>query len=158
MADMIRIKSLSDSMISIYDPTIPINKLLEKRGAIVVVEKEKLIQLFFNSGLETLLRSGMISIEDNNFLYEVGFLTDPKEKVNAIELTPALMKRCISAMPLHELKIYLAKFSSFQLEELAEFAVANHNDLKMDRIDLLTKFSGKNILKAIELHKQDQEG
>jgi hypothetical protein len=47
--------------------------------------------------------------------------------------------------------------SKHQIEELVEYAIQNSKELRMDRIDLLGKVSGKNILKAIELLKADQE-
>jgi hypothetical protein len=67
------------------------------------------------------------------------------------------MKRCIGVMPVAELATHLKKMSKHQIEELTEYAIQNSKDLRMDRIDLLGKVSGKNILKAIELLKADQE-
>jgi hypothetical protein len=40
---------------------------------------------------------------------------------------------------------------------LAEYAITNYDDLRMDRIDVLSKASGKDILKAIELYRKAQE-
>ena len=158
MADMIKIKSTTDTTISLYDPTIPVNKVLEKKNAIAMIEKDKLIQLYFNSELEAAMRAGLLVIEDKNFLLEVGYLIDENEQEEKIDLTPAFMKRCISAMPVSELEITLRKMSNYQIQELAEYAIQNSQDLRMDRLDLLGKYSGKNILKAIELLKADREG
>ena len=47
--------------------------------------------------------------------------------------------------------------SGNQIVELADYAITNFSKLKMDRIDVLSRVSGKNILKAIELHKAAQE-
>ena len=158
MADMVKIRSNTEGTISLYDPTIPVRKTLEKKGAVAIIEKDKLIQLYFNSSLETALRAGMIIIEDKDFLYEVGYITEKEEKVEQVELTTNFMKRCIGMMPLAELTATLKKLSSYQIQELVDFAILNHKDLKMDRIDLLNKVSGKNILRAVELHRADQEG
>ena len=158
MADMVKIRSTTDSTVSLYDPTIPVRKVFEKRGAVAVVEKDKLIQMYFNSSLEGALRKGLLVIDDKDFLYEVGYITDREEQVEQFELTPTLMKRCIGVMPVAELAATLKKMSVHQIQALADYAVLNHNDLRMDRIDLLSKASGKNILKAIELHRADQEG
>jgi hypothetical protein len=158
MADMVKIRSTTDSTISLYDPTIPVRKVFEKRGAVAVVEKDKLVQMYFNSSLESALRKGLLVIDDKDFLYEVGYITEREEQVEQFELTPTLMKRCIGVMPVAELAATLKKMSMHQIQALADYAVLNHNDLRMDRIDLLSKASGKNILKAIELHRADQEG
>lgn len=158
MADMVKIRSTTDSTVSLYDPTIPVRKVFEKRGAVAVVEKDKLTQMYFNSSLEGALRKGILVIDDKDFLYEVGYITDRDEQIEQLELTPSLMKRCIGVMPITELTSTLKKMSLHQIQALADYAVLNHTELRMDRIDLLSKASGKNILKAIELHKAEQEG
>ena len=158
MADMVKIRSTTDSTVSLYDPTIPVRKVFEKRGAVAVVEKDKLMQMYFNSSLEGALRKGILVIDDKDFLYEVGYITDRDEQVEQFELTPTVMKRCIGVMPIAELTSTLKKMSLHQIQALADYAVLNHTELRMDRIDLLSKASGKNILKAIELHKAEQEG
>lgn len=157
MADMVKIRSTTDRTISLFDPTIPVRKTFAKRGAVATVERDKLVQLYFNSSLEDALRNGTLVIDDKTFLYEVGYITDVEEKVETYELTPMLMKRCIGVMPLVELVAEIKKMSMDQIRELADYAVLNSADLKMDRIDVLSKASGKNILKAIELHRADQE-
>ena len=157
MADMIKIRSTTDTSVSLYDPTIPVRKSFEKKGAVAMVEKDKLIQLYFNSDLETALRAGLLAIDDKDFLVEVGYILDKEEVIEQIDLTPAYMKRCIGAMPVTELAAALKKMSKYQIQELAEYAIQNSAELRMDRIELLDKVSGKNILKAIELLKADKE-
>jgi hypothetical protein len=75
----------------------------------------------------------------------------------SFEMTTTLMDKMISTMPLWEIQNTLKSLSNTQIAELAEYAITNHKNLKMDRIDLLSKYSGKNILKAIELFKAAQE-
>ena len=157
MADMVKVRSMTDATVSLYDATIPIRKVWDRRNATFPIERDKLVQLYYNSALEKLLRDGVLVIEDKAFLVEVGYLVDENDPINEIELTPALMKRCISVMPIAELKQTIMKMSRTQIIELATYAIENHNELKMDRIDVLSAASGKNILKAIELYKQAQE-
>ena len=47
--------------------------------------------------------------------------------------------------------------SRSQIDELAEYAITHYQDLMMDRIDLLSKLSGKNIMGAIKNYKAAQE-
>ena len=105
--------------------------------------------------LFSLVRKGLLIIEDKEFLVEVGLAEE--ENIMAIELTPALKEKCISTMPVWELEKTLGQLSEYQISELAEYAIANHTKMKMDRIELLNKASHKNILKAIELYKAAQE-
>ena len=157
MADMIKIRSATDATVSLYNSMLPIRKVWNKRGAIVPIEKEKAIQLYYNSSLEKALRAGTLVIDDKEFLYEVGFYTNKEDEANVIELTPALMDKCISTMPVWELEKTLGMLSGNQIVELADYAITNFSKLKMDRIDVLGRASGKNILKAIELYKAAQE-
>ena len=158
MADMVKVRSATDVTVSLFDPTIPLRKTWEKRGAIIPIERDKLIQAFYNSSLEACLRNGTLVIDDKQFLYEIGFISDMAEAVPVFEMTKAIMDKMISTMPLWEVEKTIKSLSSTQIGELAEYAITNYTNLKMDRIELLTKYSGKNILKAIELYRASQEG
>ena len=157
MADMVKVRSATDVTVSLFDPTIPLRKTWEKRGAIIPIERDKLIQAYYNSSLQDCIRNGTLVIEDKSFLYEVGLIESEDAKAPAFEMTPVLMDKCISIFPLWEVEKTLKSLSATQIAELAEYAITNHKNLKMDRIDLLTKYSGKNILKAIELYRVSQE-
>ena len=157
MADMVKVRSATDVTVSLFDPTIPLRKSWEKRGAVIPIEREKLIQAFYNSSLEDCLRNGTLVIDDKSFLYEVGMIESEQDPAPSFEMTTTLMDKMISTMPLWEIQNTLKNLSNTQIAELAEYAITNHKNLKMDRIDLLSKYSGKNILKAIELFKAAQE-
>ena len=156
MADMIKVRSASDSIIVINAPEIPLVKTWSKRNAVYPIAKDALIQAFYSTSLEALIKEGMLIVEDAGFLMEVGLIQDVKEQV-AVELTPALMKKAIGVIPTWEFKDLLDKLSEHQISDLAEYAIANHGELRMDRIDMLSKASHKNILKAIELYRKAQE-
>ena len=157
MADMVKVRSATDVTVSLFDPTIPLRKTWEKRGSIIPIERDKLAQAYYNSSLDACLRNGTLVIDDKQFLYEIGFISDPEEKLPVFELTSEMMEKCISTMPLWEVEKTLKQLSVHQINELAEYAITHHKNLRMDRIDLLTKYSGKNILKAIELFRASQE-
>ena len=74
-----------------------------------------------------------------------------------VPLTDAYLTRLIKTMPAAEVKKELSKLSHSQLEELADYAVAHYTELAMDRIDIFTKATGKNIMKAIEHYRRGQE-
>lgn len=156
MANMIKVRSASDFTLVINAPEIPLVKTWNKRGAVYPIDKDALIQAYYSTSLEELIRKGMLVVDDKQFLIEVG-LAEEENTMMAIELTPALKEKCINAMPLWELEQTLGKLSEYQISELAEYAIENHTKMKMDRIELLGKASHKNILKAIELYKAAQE-
>lgn len=157
MADMIKVRSASDFTLVVNAPEIPLFKTWNSRGAVVLIPRDILFQAFYSSSLETLLRQGMLVIDDKDFLREVGLIEEGSDEPVAIELTPALEKRAISVMPLRDFEELLNKLSQCQISELAEYAIVNHSEMKMDRIEMLSKRSHKNILKAIEVYKAAQE-
>ena len=155
MADMIKVRSASDATVVVSSPSTMVNKTWPKRNSFHFIPREALLQTFYNSCLERLVTKGLLIIEDDDFLREVGLIEEEKKLV--FELTEEIMKKCISVMPLWELEKTLEKLSDHQIDDLTTYAISHYDSLKMDRIDLLNKASRKNILKAIELHKASQE-
>ena len=156
MADMVKVRSASDFTIVINAPEIPLVKTWTKRGAIFSFPREALVQAYYSTSLESLMRKGMLIIEDKEFLVEVGLIDDEGDHTTK-ELTHAMMEKLIGGIPMWEFEKNLKELSEYQISELAEYAIVNNSKLKMDRIDLLSKASGKNILKAIELYRKAQE-
>ena len=158
MADMIKVRSASDSTIVINSPETMMVKTWNKRGAFHFVARDILLQSYYNSSLEYLVSNGLLVIDDKEFLKEIGVLVEEEGvEPETIELTEDMMKKCLGAMPLWELKRTIEKLSRHQINDLVEYAIKNHTELKMDRMEILGNASGKNILKAIELYKASQE-
>ena len=114
------------------------------------------MQAYYDPSVEALFKEGMLTTNDVEFLKEVGLIEEDGTP-NVVVLTEQMMMRFIKLMPVAELKTELTKLSRTQLEELADYAVANYTNLAMDRIDVLTAATGKNIMKAIEHHRKAQE-
>ena len=156
MADMIKVRSASDATVVVSSPSTMLNKTWNKRNSFHFISRDTLMQTYYNSCLERLVTKGLLIIEDNDFLREVGLL-DEEEKPVAMELTEAIMQKAISVMPLWEFGQILEKLSNHQINDLANYAIQHYAELRMDRIEILGKASNKNILKAIELYKAAQE-
>ena len=155
MADMIKVRSASDATVVVSSPSTMMNKTWNKRNSFHLIPRDTLLQTYYNSCLERLVTKGILVIEDKEFLREVGLLDE--ETLVVMELTETIMKKAISAMPLWEFEQTLGKLSNHQINDLANYAVQHYAELKMDRIEILGKASGKNILKAIELYRAAQE-
>ena len=155
MADMIKVRSASDATVVVSSPSTMMNKTWNKRNSFHLIPRDTLLQTYYNSCLERLVNKGILVIEDKEFLREVGLLVEETPVV--MELTETIMKKAISAMPLWEFEQTLGKLSNHQIADLANYAVQHYAELKMDRIEILGKASGKNILKAIELYRAAQE-
>lgn len=156
MADMIKVRSASDSTVVVSSPSTMMNKTWNKRNSFHLIPRDILMQTYYNSCLEKLVRKGILVIEDKQFLIEIGLMEDEQTSV-VFELSEAILKKCISTMPLWELEQTIGKLSEHQINDLTTYAIQHYADLKMDRIEMLGKASHKNILKAIELYKAAQE-
>lgn len=157
MENMIYVTSASDHTLVMFVPELQLSKTWNKKGQKYPIARETLVQAYYNPAVEYLFKQGLLTVDDDEFLKEVGLMTEDGER-EVILLTAELENRMIKLMPLGDLKIQLKKLTQTQLIELAEYAVAHYQELKMDRIDLLTKATGKNILKSIENLKAAQEG
>lgn len=157
MENMIYVTSASDHTIVMFVPEVSLSKTWTKRGQRYPVSRESLIQAYYQPSVEYLFKEGMLTVDDPEFLKTVGLMTEDGE-TEVVQLTEELEQRLIKHMPITDVKVHLAKLSRTQLTELAEYAISHYKDLKMDRIDLLSKVTGKNLLKAIENYKAGQEG
>ena len=154
--NMIMVTSASDFTLVVNVPEISLHRTWSKRGSKYPIDRKLMVQAFYDPAVETLFREGMLTTNDTEFLKEVGLMEEDGTS-EVIVLTDTLLNRLVKLMPLAEVKNELTKLSRTQLEELADYAVEHYQDLQMDRIDLFSKASGKNLMKAIEHHRKAQE-
>ena len=155
--NIIMVRSASDWTVVVDIPYLNLHRVWTKRGQKYPIERSVLLQAYYDNAVEALFRKGTLVVDDKDFLREVGLL-DEEENPVVYELTDTMKNRIIKLMPLSEVKKELAKMSDSQLEELGDYAVIHYQDLLMDRIDILTKATGKNIIEAIKNYKAAQEG
>lgn len=157
MENIVYVTSASDHTLVVFVPELRLSKTWTKRGQKYPINRDELIQAYYNPAVEALFKEGMLQTNDTEFLKAVG-LMDEDGKSEVVELTTNLLNRMIKVMPIADLKAHLKTLSRTQLNELGDYAVFNYKDLNMDRVDLLSKATGKNILKAIENYKASLEG
>lgn len=154
---MIMVKSASDYTLVVNIPDIPLHRTWKKRGAQFPIDRNLLLQAYYDPSVEALFKEGMLTTNDVEFLKEVGLIEEDGTETVMV-LTEQLMLRIIKMMPIAEVATTLKKLSRTQLEELAEYAIEHYTDLAMDRIDLLSKATGKNIMNAITHYRKGLEG
>ncbi len=154
--NMIMVKSASNCTIVVNVPDIPLRREWQKKGAQFPIERKALIQAYYDPSVEYLFKQGLLTTNDVEFLKEVGLIEDDGT-ANVTPLTDAMLLRLIKTMPAAEVKKELTKLTRAQLDELADYAIEHYTDLQMDRIDLLSKATGKNIMKAVEHFRKAQE-
>lgn len=153
---MVMVKSASNSTVVVNVPDIPLHRVWKKRGAKYPVDRKILLQAYYDPSVEILFREGILTTDDKEFLKEVG-LMDEDEVAVVTPLTDAFLTRIIKLMPLNEVKTELAKLSHTQCEEIADYAIGHYTELSLDRVDILSQVSGKNIMGAIENYRAAQQ-
>lgn len=156
--NFVMVKSASDWTLVMNVPHLNLRRTWTKRGQQYPFERSSLIQAYYDPAVEALFKEGSLVTNDIAFLREVGLLNEDTQKSAVYELTDTMKTRLIKVMPLAEVKQELAKMSFAQIQELADYAVMHYTELMMDRIDLLSQASGKNIMEAIKNYKAAQEG
>lgn len=154
--NFVMVRSASDWTLVVDAPHLNLHRVWTKRGQKYPIERSALIQAFYRPAVEALFREGSLVTDDKDFLREVGLLDD-EDNCIVYELTDSLKSRLIKLMPLVEVKKELAKMSPSQIEEVANYAIVNYQELLMDRVDILSKASGKDIIAAIKNYKAAQE-
>jgi hypothetical protein len=155
--NFVMVKSASDWTVVVDVPHLNLHRVWTKQGQQYPIDRSALIQAYYTPAVEALFRKGRLVTSDAEFLREVGLLDEETQKSIIYELSDSLKTRLIKAMPLGQVKQELAKMSHAQIEELADYAIIHYQDLVMDRIDLLSQASGKNLMNAIKNYKAAQE-
>lgn len=150
------VRSASDCTVIINVPHLPLRRVWQKRGARHSFDRNQLIQAFYDPSVEYLFRNGKLITDDEEFMIAVG-LKEEGGEVLVYELTDALKNRMIKLMPLAEVKKEMEKLTPAQIEELVEYAIVHYQDLAMDRIDLFSNATGRNVMGAIKNYKLSQE-
>ena len=153
---MIMVKSASNNTIVVYVPTLTLHKVWTKRGMKLPISSDVLMQACYDPSVEYLIRHGILVIEDKEFLIEAGVMSE-EEIDNLVELTDAYVQRLIKNMPLSEVKAEIKKLSPNQIAEVVNYAITHYMELSMDRVDLFSKISGKDVMKSIANYKAAQE-
>ncbi len=155
MEELVNIKSAVRGRICIYNPEINFRRVWERKGATKKVPYKVLQEVIYDSGVEYLFKEGMLQILDKGVAVQLGLVEDEKEE-ELLSLTDAQRKRLLTTAPVAELSATLTKLSKEQIEELADTAIdLEVTDLK--RLDLLKKYTDKNIMRAVMLNRDNKE-
>lgn len=154
--NFVMVRSASDWTLVVDVPHLNLHRVWTKRGQKYPIERDALIQAYYRPAVEALFRDGALIADDKDFLREVGLL-DEKDEPVVYELTDTMKQRIIKLMPVAEVKKEIAKMSQSQINEVVDYAIVNYTNLSMDRVELLSKVSGRNILDSIKNYRSAQE-
>jgi hypothetical protein len=156
--EKIRVISKHQGPISVNISDLRFKREWPNKGASVLIEKEALEEMMYDSGFKYMIDTGMLYIEDLEVKKELGLEPeDATEPVNIIVLSDNDMKRMMTAMPQFEFDAKLKTLNYEQMLALADFAIKNELG-DFGKCDAIKKACGKDILTAIKLNREDKEG
>ncbi len=156
--EKIRVISKHQGPISVNISDLRFKREWPNKGASVLIEKETLEEMMYDSGFKYMIDTGMLYIEDLEVKKELGLEPeDATEPVNIIVLSDNDMKRMMTAMPQFEFDAKLKTLNYEQMLALADFAIKNELG-DFGKCDAIKKACGKDILTAIKLNREDKEG
>ena len=156
--EKIRVISKHQGPISVNISDLRFKREWPNKGASVLIEKETLEEMMYDSGFKYMIDTGMLYIEDLGVKKELGLEPeDATEPVNIIVLSDNDMKRMMTAMPQFEFDAKLKTLNYEQMLALADFAIKNELG-DFGKCDAIKKACGKDILTAIKLNREDKEG
>ena len=154
--DMVMVKSAADAVVVMNLPELALRRVWQKKGAKYPIDRKILLQAYYNPGVTALFEEGILVTDDEAFLIEVG-LKEEGGEVKVVELTDAYKVRLVKTMPLMEVEREIKKLTRSQIEELVDYAIVHYTEISMDRIDLFTKISGKDVMGAIKIYRASLE-
>ena len=157
MSDKIKVISATDGRCGIDNLDLRISRRWPARGSVVTFTKEQIDELQFDPAFMNMVREGLLYIEDMDVKKEIGIEPEDAEKPTIILMDDKALKRFWKDMPLAQFKVEIKTLTGEQIKNLAEYAIRHGEDGSIDKANYLSKISGYQILKGIELERQNKE-
>ena len=155
--EKIKVISACRGRCGIDDADLRISRRWKGRGDAVLFTRDQLEELMFNPAFMNMVREGKLYIEDMEVKKEMGVEPEDAEKPTLILLDDKTLKRFWKDMPFAQFKVETKTLTGAQIKILAEYAIAHGDEGSIDKANYLSKMSGYQILKGIELERQSKE-
>lgn len=157
MSDKVKVISAVDGRCGIDNVDLKISRRWPARGSVVTFTKEQIEELQFDPAFMNMVREGLLYIEDMDVKKEIGIEPEDAIQPTIILLDEKALKRFWKDMPLSQFKVEIKTLTAEQIKGLAEYAIHHGEEGSIDKANYLSKISGYQILKGIELERQNKE-
>lgn len=157
MSDKIKVISAVDGRCGIDNLDLKISRRWPARGSVVTFTREQIDELQFDPAFMNMVREGLLYIEDMDVKKEIGIEPEDAEQPTIILMDEKALKRFWKDMPLSQFKVEAKGLTTEQIKGLAEYAIHHGDEGSIDKANYLSKISGYQILKGIELERQSKE-
>ena len=154
MDDKVMVTSMVGGTISVSALN---HRVWNKKGQKLPVSKDILREAIYEPGVEYMFKQGLLYIDDMDFKIELGLEEEgTKAPTNVIPMDEKYMSRVLKLMPIAEMKKAISAMNDNQKRELIDFA-SEQNDISFDRMDVIKKLTGIDVVKVIELKRSKEE-
>ena len=157
MSDKIKVISAYNGRCGIDNADLHISRRWPGIGSVVTFTKEQIEELQFDAAFMNMVREGKLYIEDMDVKKEIGVEPEDAEKPTIILLDEKALKRFWKDMPLSQFKVEIKSLTNEQVKSLAQYAIRHGDEGSIEKANYLTKISGYQVLKGIELERQSKE-
>ena len=157
MSDKIKVISAARGRCIINNRDLGIKRVWQSRGDVVYFTKEQIEALMYDPAFSNMVNEGYLYIEDMEVKKEMGVEPEDAEKPTLILLDDKTLRRFWKDMPFAQFKVETKTLTGEQIKILAEYAIAHGEEGSIDKANYLSKMSGYQILKGIELERQSKE-
>lgn len=157
MSDKIKVISAVNGRCVINNRDLGLRRIWPGRGSIVTFTKEQIEGLMYDPAFSNMVNEGYLYIEDLDVKKEIGVEPEDTEHETIILLDDKQLKRFWKDMPLVQFKVETKTLKKAQIELLARYAIQHGEEGTIEKAEYLSKISGYQVLKGIELEKQSKE-
>ena len=126
-------------------------------GATYELDKAVLEQLMWNNGFRYMVEKGMLYIEDMEEKKTLGLEPeDATEPKNIIVLSDADRRKYMVSLSQKDFEEKVKKLSMEQVRALVDYAI-EHKTIDFDKCEFLKEVTGRDIITAVRLGKQNKE-
>lgn len=157
MDKKVKIKNTTNGRIGINIPDLKLSRIWEKKNVIKYIDFDDLEQALYDSGVEYMIRQGMLEIEDMEVKIALGLEEEgTTTPVNIIVLSEKEMERYLKVLPIVDFKKKIADLPKEQIYNLLDYAIEKEI-IQLDKNDILKQITGTDVMEAIKLKRQTQE-
>lgn len=154
----VMITNMVNRRVGINVPELLLKRVWEKKGAKKPIEFDVLQQAMYDSSVDYLFRQGILYIEDMQTKIALGLEEeDTTEPTNIVVLTDADMHRYMTVMPVFEFKQKLETLGREQIQSLVDYAIEKELT-SYEKCEILKKITQTDIIRAVQLNRDNKEG
>ena len=152
--ERVKIISKIKGTVVIYDRDIPIRREWTRKGQVQTIPMDIMQDLIYQEGVLSLFEQGVLYIEDKDARVKLGLEVEGEEPTIKM-LTDTQMLGALYGKT-EDLKKTLEELPKAQIDELVGLAVEKEIT-DMAKVDVIEKFTGKNIIKLVQYNRQLKE-